>query len=167
MMEITKRGTVIKVEGTQPKVGEKAPEFKLKNLNDQVISLSDYQGEVALISVIPNIDTSVCAIQTKQFNQIAGKLEGVQLMTISNNTKEEQADWCAGNGVEMEMLHDTDLTFAKSYGLYMPELDLLARSVFVVNREGVLVYEEIVSEMSHEPNYEKAIEAAKAAVAAK
>ena len=163
-MEITKKGTVIKVEGNQPKTGEKAPRFTLNNLSDKKINLADYQGKVVLVSVVPNIDTSVCAIQTKHFNQEAGQLENVQLITISNNTKEEQADWCAGNGVEMEMLHDTDLEFAKAYGVYMPELGLLARSVFVIDQDGVLVYEEIVPEMSHEPDYTAALAATKALI---
>ncbi|MGX7419433.1 thiol peroxidase [Carnobacterium gallinarum] len=160
-MEITKRGAAIKLEGEQPKVGQAAPDFTLKNLKDETVHLSDYLGKVILISVIPNIDTSVCALQTKHFNQVAGELVGAQLMTISNNTKAEQADWCAGNGVDMEMLHDTELTFAKAYGLYMPELELLARSVFVIDQNGELIYEEIVSEMTHEPNYEAALTAAK------
>lgn len=158
-MDITKKGTVIALEGTQPTVGEAAPQFTLKNLEDKAINLANYRDKVVVLSVIPNIDTSVCAIQTKHFNQVLGNLDGVQLITISNNTKEEQANWCAGNGVEMEMLHDTDLTFAKAYGLYMPELELLARSVFVVDQTGQLVYEEIVPEMSHEPDYEAALAA--------
>lgn len=163
-MQITRKGAPYQVEGTQVKTGDQAPEFAVKNLQDQEIKLSDYAGEVVLISVIPDIDTRVCALQTKMFNQKASNIEGVQLITISNNTKEQQNNWCAGEGIEMEMLHDTELTFARAYGLYMPEMNKIARSVFVVDGSGKISYQEIVPEMVDEPNYDAVIEAAKEAV---
>lgn len=163
-MQITRKGTPYQVEGSQTKVGDKAPDFSVKNLQDKEIKLSDYANEVVLISVVPDIDTRVCALQTKSFNQKASNIDGVQLITISNNTKEQQNNWCAGEGIEMEMLHDTELTFAQAYGLYMPEMDKIARSVFVVDGSGMITYQEIVPEMVDEPDYEAVIEAAKAAV---
>lgn len=162
-MEITRKGTPFKVEGTQPVVGEQAPDFSVKNLKAETIELKQFNGEVVLISVVPDIDTRVCAVQTKAFNTAASAIEGVQLMTISTNTKEQQENWCAGEGIEMEMLHDTDASFGKAYGLFVPEMNVLARSVFVVDASGKLIYKEIVSEMVDEPNYDKAIEVAKAA----
>lgn len=162
-MEITKKGTPHKLIGVQPKVGDKAPNFKLENLTDKTVELKDFSGKVVLISVIPDIDTRVCALQAKEFNKIASGLDGVQLITISNNTKEEQAEWCAGKDISMEMLHDSELSFGADYGLVMEDLGKLARSVFVVNPRGEITYQEIVPEMSTEPDYDKAIKATRAA----
>ncbi|SFQ10881.1 thiol peroxidase, atypical 2-Cys peroxiredoxin [Desemzia incerta] len=162
-MEITRKGTPYQLEGIQPAVGEKAPNFSLSNLNGDQVSLADFTNEVIVISVIPDIDTRVCAQQTRAFNEKVSKIEGVQLLTISNNTEDQQRNWCAGEGLEMEMLHDTSLTFAQAYGLYMPGLKKLARSVFVIDRKGTIVYQEIVPEMVDEPDYEAVIEAAKSA----
>lgn len=162
-MEFTRKGTPLKVEGTQPAVGEQAPDFSLKNLKDETIELSQFKGKVVLISVVPDIDTRVCAIQTKAFNASANDIEGVQLITVSTNTKEQQEKWCAGEGIVMEMLQDTDQLFGKTYGIAIPELNALVRSVFVIDGAGKLVYKEAVAEMVEEPDYDKAIEAAKAA----
>ena len=87
-MNVTRKGHVLELTGEQPKVGTKAPVFSLKNLNNQEINLADYKGKTVLISVVPDIDTRVCSLQTKRFNQEAAKLDGVQIITISNNTVE-------------------------------------------------------------------------------
>lgn len=159
-MEVTRKGTPYQLRGNQPETDEDAPDFKLNNLTDEPVSLKDFKGEVVLISVIPDIDTRVCSKQTKEFNEIAGQLKGVQLITISNNTKEQQQDWCAGKDVIMEMLHDSESSFGDAYGLYMSGLDVLARSVFVIDKSGKIIHKEIVPEMVDEPDYEKAIEVA-------
>ncbi len=160
-MHITKRGVTYHLEGVQPKTGMPAPDFHVKNLEDESKTLKDFEGQTLIISVVPDIDTRVCSLQTKQFNQTASELEGIQLVTISNNQKEQQKSWCAAEGINMEMLHDTALDFARAYGVYMPEMEKLARSVFVVDGSGQLVYQEIVPEMTEEPDYQAAITAAK------
>lgn len=160
-MKITKKGEELEVAGVQPTVGKSAPEFALKNLQDEEIRLSDFIGKPVLISVVPDIDTRVCAIQTKRFNQEAAQLENVQFLTISNNTKEEQKNWCAAEGVAMQMLHDTDHQFGEAYGLVIPEMNRLARAIFVINAAGEVAYQEIVSEISDEPDYQTALAKAK------
>ncbi|MBP2100512.1 thiol peroxidase [Enterococcus rivorum] len=157
-MKVTKKGEELEVAGIQPKIGDSAPSFSLPNLSDEVVHLSDFVGKPVLLSVVPDIDTRICSIQTKRFNQEAGKVSGAKLITISNNTKEEQAKWCAAEGVDMEMLHDADLTFGQAYGLFIPEIGHLARAIFVIDKDGKIVYEEIVSEISHEPDYKMALE---------
>ncbi|SEK31723.1 thiol peroxidase (atypical 2-Cys peroxiredoxin) [Carnobacterium iners] len=161
-MEFTKKGKLLKIEGTQPNIGEMVPNFFVRNKNDETISLENCQGEITLISVVPDIDTRVCAVQTKAFNKNVSELEGINLITISTNTKDEQENWCAGEGIDMEMFRDVDLSFGKMYGIAIPELNVLARSVFIIDATGKLIYKEVVSEMSDEPNYDKAIESAKA-----
>ncbi|MBL1228876.1 thiol peroxidase [Enterococcus sp. BWB1-3] len=161
-MIVTRKGNEVELVGVQPKVGEKAPDFTLKNLEDKAITLSALEGKTVLISVVPDIDTRICSIQTKRFNQEAGTSEGVVFLTISNNTKEEQSNWCAAEGVDMEMLRDTENSFGEAYGLFIPEMGRLARAIFVVDKEGTLAYEKISREISEEPNYAEALEQAKA-----
>lgn len=163
-MQVTLKGNPVELEGVQPIKGDKAPNFSLLDLNDTLVELSASINNPLIISVVPDIDTSVCALQTKRFNQEAATETGINFVTISNNTKEEQSNWCAAEGVEMTMLRDDDLEFAKNYGLLIPAIDRLARAIFVVDSEGTIVYEEIVPEVSQEPDYAKALEAAKALI---
>ena len=160
-MIVTRKGTEVELVGKQPEVGKKAPDFNLKNLSDKAIALSALAGTPVLISVVPDIDTRICSIQTKRFNQEAGATEGVAFLTISNNTKEEQSNWCAAEGVDMEMLRDTENQFGEAYGLFIPEMGHLARAIFVVDKEGILAYEKISEEISEEPDYTAALEKAK------
>jgi thiol peroxidase len=160
-MKVTKKGEEVEIIGVQPEVGTKAPNFSLKNLKDEVVNLSDFSGTPVLISVVPDIDTRVCSLQTKRFNEEAAKIEGVKFITISNNTKEEQANWCAAEGVDMEILHDTDGTFGEAYGLFIPAMGRLARVIFVIDKEGKIIYEAISTEISEEPDYNAALEKAK------
>lgn len=158
MMEVTLKGDVVQVEGTQPEVGQVAPDFSLVNLSKKIVQLSDLKGQPVVVSVVPDINTSVCQLQTKRFNQEMAKLPEVQFLTISNNTKEEQENWCAAEGVGMEMLHDTELKFGKLYGLHIPAIDKLARAIFVLDAQGKIIYREITPEISQEPDYEKVLE---------
>lgn len=162
-MNVTKKGEVVEIIGVQPEVGTKAPAFSLKNLNDEIVNLSDFTGTPVLISVVPDIVTRICSLQTKRFNQEAATVAGVKFITISNNTKDEQANWCAAEGVDMEILHDTDGTFGNAYGLFIPAMGRLARGIFVIDKEGKITYEAISTEISEEPDYDKALEQAKAA----
>ena len=82
-------------------------------------------------------------------------------MNISNNTLDQLTDWCAVADIDTLMLSDTNLEFAKAYGLYMPEYKMLARSIFVLDEEGTLIYSEICPEMAEEPDYQAAINATK------
>ncbi len=163
-MQITLKGNPVDLEGVQPIVGDKAPNFSLQDLKDEVVELSSSINQPLIISVVPDIDTSVCALQTKRFNQEAATETGLNFVTISNNTKDEQSNWCAAEGVEMTMLRDADLEFAKNYGLLIPAINRLARAIFVVDTKGTIVYEEITPEVSQETDYVKALEAAKALI---
>ena len=105
---------------------------------------------------------SVCDKQTRKFNETAADIEGLTLLSVSRNTKEELADWCSANGIDMQMLHDDAGEFGEAYGLKVPKLgNKLARSVFVIDKDGILSYMEIVPEIATEPNEEAALAAAK------
>ncbi len=163
-MKVTLKGQPVELEGNQPVVGEKAANFSLVDLNDSLVELTQLLDKPVIVSVVPDIDTSICALQTKRFNQEAASIKGINFVTISNNTKEQQSNWCAAEGVDMMMLRDSDLEFGKNYGLFIPTINHLARALFVINQEGVISYEEIVPEIAQEPDYTKAIEAAKSLI---
>ncbi|GAA3008246.1 thiol peroxidase [Tetragenococcus solitarius] len=164
-MIITRKGEELEVPGQQPAVGDKAASFSLNDLQDRTYTLEDFDnGKPTIISVVPDINTRVCALQTKRFNQEASQLEDINFVTISNNTKEDQAKWCGQEGVDMIMLHDPENTFGKTYNLYIPEADKFTRSIFVLDQNGTITYEEFVPEMSDEPDYQKALEEAKALI---
>ncbi|WP_291291835.1 thiol peroxidase [Enterococcus sp.] len=160
-MQVTRKGTIYDVPGTQPKVGDQAKEFQLKSLEDKDYRLADFLGKPTILSIVPDIDTRVCALQTKRFNEEASKIAEVNFVTISNNTKEEQANWCGKEGIDMLMLHDPENTFGETYQIMIPELGHFARAIFVLDENGVIRYEEIVPEISHEPDYQAALSAAR------
>lgn len=166
MAEITFKGGPVTLVGQEVKVGDQAPDFTVLTNSLEEKSLADMKGKVTIISVIPSIDTGVCDAQTRRFNEEAAKLGDVNVYTISADLPFAQARWCGANGIDkVETLSDhRDMSFGEAFGVYIKELRLLARSVFVLYENGKVVYAEYVSEATNHPNYEKPIEAAKALV---
>ncbi len=160
-MQITRKGIPTPVEGVQPEVGSKAPDFSIPNTDGGTTSLSDLKGKKAILSVFPDINTRVCDLQTRNFFKLASSLTDTIIVNISNNSLDQLTDWCAVADIDTLMLSDTNLEFAKAYGLYMPEYKMLARSIFVLDEEGTLIYSEICPEMAEEPDYQAAINATK------
>ena len=165
MANVTFKGNPMTLVGTEVKVGDQAPEFQVLANDLSPVSLETYKGEVKLISVVPSIDTGVCDAQTRRFNQDAAGIENARVLTISADLPFAQKRWCAANGLEnvVTLSDHRDLSFGEAYGLVMKELRLLARAVFVVDSNDKVVYAEYVSEGTSHPNYEAALEAAKAA----
>ncbi|AOH56086.1 lipid hydroperoxide peroxidase [Peribacillus muralis] len=165
MASVTFKNNPVTLVGQELKVGDKAPDFTVLANDLSPVTLSDSKGSVRIISVVPSVDTGVCDAQTRKFNEEAAKLDNVKVLTISNDLPFAQKRWCAASGLEnVQVLSDhRDLSFGEAYGVVMQELRLLARSVFVVNSSDEITYVEYVSEGTNHPNYEGAIEAAKAA----
>lgn len=159
-MQITRKGVSTPVEGTLPPLGEKAPHFTLLNLDDINVTNDDFLGNITILSVFPDINTSVCDRQTRHFFELASQVKDAKIVNVSNNDKDTLSDWCATNGIDTTMLRDVDGEFAKNYGLWMPEFKVLARSIFVFDKAGTLIYSELVPEMAQEPDYEAALKAA-------
>ncbi len=158
------KGSPVELSGTPPQVGDAAPAFDLVDNSMNQVHLEDTNGKVRILSIVPSIDTSVCSIQTQKFNQALDQLpESVIGYTISIDTPFAQKRWCGAEGVEkMSLLSDyKGNNFGKDYGLYIADLGLLARSVFVIDGEGKVVYTEIVPEISQEPDYDQVIAIAK------
>ena len=150
-----------KIGTVSPVTTGKAPDFTLTDLSGKAVQLSNLTKPV-LISVFPDINTSVCSLQTKRFNAEAAQHDEIDFLSISTNTAVEQKNWCAAEGVDMTILADTG-DFGKSFGLLLNEGPLagrLARSTFVV-KDGEIVYSEILEEITDEPDYEKALAATK------
>jgi thiol peroxidase len=157
------RGNPLTLVGDPVSVGEKAPDFQVLANDLSPVSLADYAGKVCLISSVPSLDTPVCEASTRRFNEEAAKLgQDVAVLTISMDLPFAQKRWCAANGIkEVETLSDhRDASFGTAYGLLIKELRLLARAVLVVDRTGVIRYEQIVQEIADEPDYEAVLAAA-------
>lgn len=139
--------------------GDKLPEFNVENKDVQLVTSQDLLSDLTLISVVPDLATSVCSLSTKKFNQEMDNYAGVKFYTISTNTVSQQKAWCAAEGVDkMELLSDLNHSFGMAMNLYISELNVDARSVWVVNKAGEIIYREVLSEQSHEPNYQAVLE---------
>ncbi|QTN00084.1 thiol peroxidase [Sediminibacillus dalangtanensis] len=163
MANVTFKGTLMTLVGNEVKVGDTAPDFKVLDNDLNEVRLSDYSGQVRLISVVPSVDTGVCAEQTQRFNDAAEKLSNVKVLTVSMDLPFAQKRWIQANDIQhIDIFSDhKDADFAQQYGVLMEELRLLARSVFVVDSEGKVTYTEYVSEGTNHPDYEKALAAVK------
>ncbi|AKO94406.1 lipid hydroperoxide peroxidase [Priestia filamentosa] len=161
----TFKGNEVTLLGKKVEVGQKAPNFTVLANDLSEVTLDDSKGSVRIISVVPSIDTGVCDAQTRRFNEEAASLENVKVLTVSVDLPFAQARWCGANGIEnVQTLSDhRDLSFGEAFGVTIKELRLLSRSVFVVDSEDNVTYAEYLGEVTEHPNYEAAIEAAKAA----
>ncbi|MBU3572164.1 thiol peroxidase [Priestia aryabhattai] len=159
------KGNDVTLLGNQVKVGDKAPNFTVLANDLSEVTLDSTKGSVRLISVVPSIDTGVCDAQTRRFNEEAAKLDNVKVLTVSVDLPFAQKRWCGANGIDnVQTLSDhRDLSFGEAYGVAIQELRLLARSIFVVDSNDNVTYVEYLPEVTEHPNYEAAIEAAKAA----
>lgn len=165
MAQVTFKHNPVTLVGKEVVVGEKAPDFTVLANDLSPVTLQDSAGKIRLISVVPSLDTGVCSTQTNKFNESAASLgEDVAILTISVDLPFAQKRWCGANAADaIQTLSDhRDLSFGKAYGVVMEELRLLARSVFVVDKNDVVTYAEYVSEGTDHPDYEKALEAVKA-----
>ena len=164
-MSITFKEKPVTLLGNEVKVGDQAPDFKVLANDMSEVTLSDTKGSVRLIAAVPSVDTGVCDAEVRRFNEEASKLDNVKVLTISVDLPFAQKRWCAAAGIEnVQTLSDhRDLSFGKAYGVAIEELRLLARSVFVIDSSDKITYVEYVNEVTSHPNYEAAIEAAKAA----
>ncbi|WP_028547863.1 thiol peroxidase [Paenibacillus sp. UNC451MF] len=160
----TFKSNPITLVGPEIKVGDKAPDFKVnKNLMEQV-SLADYAGKVKLISVVPSLDTGVCDAQTRRFNEEAAKLgDNVVVLTVSVDLPFAQSRWCGAAGIDKVVtLSDyKSKSFGEAYGVLIKEIQLLMRSIFVIDANDTVQYVEYLGEMTEHPNYEAAVEAVK------
>lgn len=148
--------------GPELKPGDKAPAFKLVNNKGEEVSNAAFAGKPLLISVVPSLDTGVCSLQTRRFNQEAGEFgDRLQVLTVSADLPFAQTRWCGAEGVKnLQVLSDhRDMNFGMAYGTYVKDLRLDSRAVFVVDGAGTVRYAEYVQVASEHPNYDAALAA--------
>ncbi len=161
---ITMKGSPLTLVGNEIKVGDAAPDFVVLDNNLSPVRFSSFRGKVCIVASVPSLDTQVCDLQTRKFNeQAAGLGPEVIILTISMDLPFGQKRWCGAAGVErVQTLSDhRDTFFGTSYGVLIKELRLLARAVFVVDRQGTVRYVQVVEELTNEPDYEAALSAVK------
>ncbi|TYR76955.1 thiol peroxidase [Rossellomorea vietnamensis] len=163
MASITFKNNPVTLLGNEVKPGDAAPDFTVLANDLSEVSLNDTKGKVRLISVVPSIDTGVCDAQTRKFNEEAGTLENVEVLTVSADLPFAQRRWCGANGIEnVQTLSDhRDMSFGEAYGVHIKEMRLLARAVFVVDSNDKVTHAEYVSEATNHPDYDAAIVAVK------
>ena len=162
--KVTFKGEPLALTGNLPKAGEPAPDFEVLANDLSAVKLSDFRGKTCVICAVPSLDTSVCDAEVRQFNQRAASLgDDVAVLAISMDLPFAQKRWCGAAGIEnVQTLSDhRNADFGTRYGVLVEELRLLARSVFIVDKEGLIRYIEVVEEMTNEPDYEGALKAVK------
>lgn len=157
---ITFKGTPVTVTDKGVEVGKVMPNFRAVDKTLQDFNLEDYKGKVVVVNAFPSVDTGICALQTVRFNKEMKNYDGLVVVTVSKDLPFALNRFCADNGVDNAVtVSDYKYRdFENNVGYLIEQLGLLARAVFVVDKDGVVRYEELCEEVSTEPNYEKALE---------
>lgn len=153
-MEVTFKGQPLSTVGDLPKVGEDIPHFKLFDQDNQRVKTRELFGKGTLFSVVPNINTPVCSMQTRKFNRAMEDYPEVNFITVSTNTVAEQRGWCAAAGLDhIQLMSDYEQSFGYALKLLIPDEAQLARSIIIMDENGKIIYEQVVKEQTHEPDY--------------
>lgn len=159
---ITMKGHPLTLMGHEVKVGDPAPDFQVVANDLSPFRFSSRRGRVCVLSSVPSLDTPVCDIETRRFNDEAAQLgPDIALLTISMDLPFAQKRWCGAAGVARVKTYSDhrDAAFGLAYGVLIKELRLLARAVFVVDQAGMVRYVQLVKELSQEPDYDAALAA--------
>lgn len=166
MAKITLKGQPVTTSGDLPKVGAKAPDFRLVDASLKDVSLRDFAGKKKLLNIIPSVDTPVCALSTKKFNDEAKGRTDLAVLIVSADLPFAQGRFCSAaqtqNVVALSMMRDKE--FARSYGVLItdgPLAGVTARAVVVLDENDQVRYTELVPEISQEPDYARALAAVK------
>jgi thiol peroxidase len=161
---VTMRGNPLTLIGKEVELGRAAPEAVLLDNDLKPVRISDFRGKVVVVSSVPSLDTPTCDMETRRFNAEAASLGGdVVILTVSTDLPFAQKRWCGAAGVDkVKTLSDhRETAFGLAYGVLIKELRLLARSIFVIDRQGGIRYVQHVKEIAQEPDYGAVIQAVK------
>ena len=167
MATVTFKGNPVTLMGNEVKVGQAAPDFKVQKSADMGdYTLSSSAGKTRIIATVPSLDTPVCDMEAKRFNEEAGKLPNVEIVCISMDLPFAQKRWCGAANVDKVVTASDhrDASFGKNYGVMIsggPLDRVLARAVFVIAPDNKLKHVEYVSSIGDHPNYEAALAAVK------
>ncbi|WP_448550330.1 thiol peroxidase [Thalassotalea fusca] len=146
--------------GTQVAQGQQAPNFRVVDEKFSPVQLSDFKNKTVLISVVPSLDTGVCSLQTKRFNEEVAQLsEELVALTISNDLPFAQKRFCQTEKIERLLVLSDSVwrDFGQNYGLLIKDMGLLTRAIFIIDKDGNIAYKELVENISNHPNYEAAL----------
>lgn len=161
---VTMKGNPLTLTGNEVKIGQKTPEFTVLAGDLSPVGLDKFKDKKCVILSIPSLDTSVCSTETKKFNEKAvGLGKDVVVLAISMDLPFAQKRWCVAEGINnVHTFSDhRDASFGTAFGVLIKELRLLARAVFIVDKDHVIRYIQIVKEIASEPDYEAALDALK------
>src|ERR1700726_807047 len=155
----TMKGNPLTLMGPELQPGDHAPDFSVVDGTLSTVNLEKTGNHVRIISVVPSLDTPVCDLQTKRFNEEAAKLPGVDIITVSMDLPFAQKRWCGAFGVDrIKMLSDhRSGSFGEKYGTLIKELRIESRAIFVLDKDNTLKHVEYVKEVADHPNYETAL----------
>jgi len=159
---VTIHGKPLTLMGQEVKVGDPAPDAELLDNDLNTVKLYAYRGKVLVLASVPSLDTPVCDMETRRFNEEAANLgPDVELVTVSMDLPFAQKRWCGAAGMtNLKTLSDhRQAEFGTAYGVLIKELRLLARAVFILDREGTVQYVHLVKEVTNEPEYEEVLQA--------
>ncbi len=159
---ITFKGSPLTLIGQATKVGQQAPDAELVANDLSTVKLSSFAGKVRVVTSVPSLDTPVCDLETRRFNTEAGRLgDEVVVLAVSMDLPFAQARWCGAAGVKnVQTLSDhREAAFGTAYGVLIKGLRLLARAVFVIDKTGVIRHQELVKEVTNEPDYPAVLKA--------
>ncbi|HSN90476.1 MAG TPA: thiol peroxidase [Anaeromyxobacteraceae bacterium] len=166
MAQVTHKGNPIHTNGELPKVGSKAPDFKLTTGDLKDVSLADYKGKRKILNIVPSLDTPTCATSTRKFNERAGSLANTVVLVVSADLPFAAKRFCTTEGlnnvVPLTLMRGKG--FAKDYGVLIQDgllAGITARAVVVIDEKDVVTYTQLVPEIGQEPDYESALAAAK------
>ena len=161
---VTLHGNPLTLIGTVLNVGDAVPDLEVLDNDLNAVKLSSFKGKICVISAVPSLDTPTCDMETRRFNEAAGQLgDDVVILTVSTDLPFAQKRWCGAAGVDkvVTLSDHREAVFGSAFGVLIKELRLLARSIFVVDRNGIIQYIQHVKELSEEPDYDAIIEAIK------
>jgi thiol peroxidase len=161
----TLKGTPVKLNGSFQEVGNNAPLVKVVTPDLQEKTIGGESDKAQLIIAVPSLDTPTCSAETRRFNEAAANLENLDTIVVSMDLPFSAAKFCSVAGIK-NITAGSDFrykAFARSYGVLIADgalEGLCARAIFVISKDGKIVYKQVVPEITEEPNYEEALEAA-------
>jgi len=166
MATVTLKGSPITTNGELPKVGAKAPDFKLTTADLKDVALADYKGKRKVMNIVPSLDTPTCATSTRKFNEKAGQMPNTVVLVVSADLPFAMKRFCTAEGLQnvVPLSLMRGKSFAKDYGVLIqdgPLAGITARAVVVLDENDKVTYTQLVPEIGQEPDYDKALAAAK------
>ena len=163
---VTHLGNPIRIEGTFPQVGQKAPAFSLVNRDLKDVTLAAFAGKKKVLNIVPSLDTPVCALSTRKFNQQASNMNNTAVLIIAADLPFAMSRFCDTEQLDKVVTLSTmrGANFMKDYGVLIAEgpfAGITARAIIVLDESDTIVHAELVPEIADEPNYDAALAALK------